>query len=768
MSDAPAQSDPQKTENEALTAEPGGWQRALGLLRSGENLFIVLILVGLVALPLVEAVLRQFGTGIPGASIFVQHLTLIIGMLGGAVAARDNRLLSMSALPTFLSGRAKQAAVFIGFSVAAAITFVMFDGSLAFVRDAQGTGDMLIGHIPRWWMQAFIPFGFGLVAVRIWFHSAEKWRGRVGSLLVIGLCFWLWNNPPGGMDPLKRAYAKYQQRTEAMQDAILDGKQAGSATELWQLNEALDLALRNQLGDEVWNQMLSPDSADPRWEESPFAKELSSEQLTQIALVEGAAAEFMWSDRAAAPLSSAVIWLALIGLLIATILGAPVFVTLGGTAAILFWGSRGGSVSMDGLSTIASLTIDQYDLNTNPTLPAVPLFTLAGYFLAEGGASKRLVRVFQGLIGWFRGGSAIMTCLVCAFFTTFTGASGVTILALGGLLLPVLISSKFSDRHALGFVTSAGALGSLFPPCLTLILYSIRSENVTIQEIFLGGLLPGLVLVGAMAALGIWLAGKDHVERPAFNSSEAGAAIWEAKWELLLPAVALVGLFGGFATPVETAAMTAAYAFIIETFVYRDLNLTKDVPRVMTECGLVVGGVLLILGVALGVTNYLVDVEAADRALDWARENLNNKYVFLLVLNLFLIAVGCIMDVYSAIIIVVPLMAPMGEAFGIHPVHLGVIFLANLELGYITPPVGMNLFLASYRFGKPLTEVYRSILPMLAVRILGVALITYVPVMSTALPNWLAPPEAMATEDDPLDGLDELEDMDLSDPNDNI
>ena len=765
MSDAPEKNDPKKSENEVAVLN--GWQRIFSTLKAGENLVLVVILTALVALPLLEALLRQFGKGIPGTAIFVQHFTLIVGMLGGAVAARDNRLLSMSALPTFLTGKTKQAAVFIGFSLAAAITFVMFDGSLDFVRDARGTGDMLIGKIPRWIMQAFIPFGFGLVAVRIWFHSAEKWRGRLGSLAVIGLCFWLWNNPPGGMDSLKRSYAHYQDRTEAMQSALFDGKEIGTPEELWQLNQQLQLDLESHLGSEAWNRMLSDDLADPRWGETSFANRLTEDQIKKIALVEGAASEFMWSDQATAPLPSTLVWIALIGLLVATVLGAPVFVTLGGVAAILFWGSRGGSVSADGLSTIASLTIDQYDLNTNPTLPAVPLFTLAGYFLAEGGASKRLVRVFQGLIGWFRGGSAIMTCFVCAFFTTFTGASGVTILALGGLLLPVLITSKFTERHALGFVTSAGALGSLFPPCLTLILYSIRSENVTIQEIFLGGLIPGLVLVGAMAVLGMWLAGKDHVEMQSFNSSEAGAAIWEAKWELLLPVVALVGLFGGFATPVETAAMTACYAFIIETFVYRDLKFTQDVPRVMTECGLVVGGVLLILGVALGVTNYLVDVEAADRALNWAQENLNNKYVFLLVLNIFLIAVGCIMDVYSAIIIVVPLMVPMGEAFGIHPVHLGVIFLANLELGYITPPVGMNLFLASYRFSKPLTEVYRSILPMLAVRIVGVGLITYVPLMSTALPDWLGPPEAAGTAQDPLDGLGELDEMDLPDPDDN-
>lgn len=640
--------------------------RIIAAAKAGENAVLVAVLGVLMLLPLTEALLRKFfESGVPGASLLVQHCVLILGMLGGAIAARENRLLSMSALPVVLKGRAKQISIWIGLSLAAVVTLFLLQGSLSFVKQEKAFGDLLVGKLPTWVMEAVIPLGFALVAIRIWYHTAENWRWRLAALVPIALVFWFWSNPPG------------------------------------------------DVADLVW------------------------------------------------PLLGV--------LLVATILGAPVFVTLGGAAAILFWGENGGAMNEDGISTIASLSLDHYSLNTNPILPTVPLFTLAGYFLAEGGASKRLVRVFQSLIGWLRGGSAIMTCLVCAFFTTFTGASGVTILALGGLLLPVLLSSKFSERHALGFVTSAGALGSLFPPCLTLILYSIRAENVTIQEIFLGGLIPGLIMVGAMAALGVWLAKKDDSEKLPFDGREARAAIWEAKWELLLPLVALGGMFGGFATPVETAAMTAFYAFFVETFVYRDLKLKTDVPRVMTECGLVIGGVLLILGVALGFTNYLVDVQIADKALAWAQENLNNKYAFLLALNIFLIAVGCIMDVYSAIIIVVPLLVPMGEAFEIHPVHLGIIFLANLELGYLTPPVGMNLFLASYRFNKPLTEVYRAVLPMLAVRVVGVMLITYIPFLSTTLPDKLVPkPEVEETDGMPaldfdLDSLDLEMDLDLGD-----
>jgi tripartite ATP-independent transporter DctM subunit len=379
------------------------------------------------------------------------------------------------------------------------------------------------------------------------------------------------------------------------------------------------------------------------------------------------------------------------------------------------------------------MPINHYGLVVNATLPTIPLFTLAGYFLAEGGASKRLFRVCDALVGHFRGGAAIGTVLACAFFTSFTGASGVTILALGGLFMPVLIASRYSERNALGLLTGGGSLGLLFPPCLPLILYAIVA-NVQIKEIFLGGLVPGVFLVVLTAVLGVWLGPSEKVTK-VFRWSEASAAVWDAKWELLLPVVAIVALFGGFATPLEAAAMTAIYAFAVEAFVYRDLKILRDVPRVMTECALLVGGVLLILGVALGLTDYLINAEVPDRLLAWSQQSIHSRWVLLLALNVFLLVVGCLMDIYSAIIVVVPLIVPLGAAFGIDPVHLGIIFLANLELGYMTPPVGMNLFLASYRFNKPMVEVTRAVMPVLLVRLAGVLIITYLPWMTTWLPH---------------------------------
>jgi tripartite ATP-independent transporter DctM subunit len=424
----------------------------------------------------------------------------------------------------------------------------------------------------------------------------------------------------------------------------------------------------------------------------------------------------------------------LLTLLAAVVLGAPIFVMLGGAALILFWGQD---------LPIASISLTHYSIVTNPTLPTVPLFTLAGYFLAEGGASKRLIRVFHALLGQFRGGPAIVTVMACAFFTSFTGASGVTILALGGLLLPVLIQAGYSERSSLGLLTGSGGLGLLFPPSLPLILYAIvassnaKAAGVTIEKMFLGGLGPAMLLVVMAIWLGIRLGPKKKNVASPFDRREAGRAIWAAKWELLLPIVALAALFGGFATPVEAAAVTACYAFFVETFIYRDFAGPRDVSRVMAECGLLVGGVLLILGVALGFTNYLIDAQIPTRAVEWVTSTVHSKYTFLLALNACLLLVGCVMDMYSAIVVVVPIIVPLGLAYGIDPIHLGIIFLANMELGLLTPTAGINIFLSSYRFGKPVLQVSRAVLPMQLMIAAGVLLITYLPPLTTFLPNWL-------------------------------
>ena len=415
-------------------------------------------------------------------------------------------------------------------------------------------------------------------------------------------------------------------------------------------------------------------------------------------------------------------------ILAATLLGLPIFATIGGLALLFFWN--------DGIPA-ASVPLESYRLAAFPMLPAIPLFTLGGYILSEGGASRRLMRVLTALVGWMPGGLAIVTTFVLAFFTPFTGASGVTILSMGGLLRPMLVKDQYPEKFSIGLVTVAGSIGLLLPPSLPVILYAVTSK-ISVVELFVGGLLPGFLLILLVAGWGVRQGLLNRTPRRPFLAGEALAALWEAKWELLLPVVVLVGIFGGFTTLVEAAALTVLYAFIVECFVYKDLRVGRDIGRITVESATLVGGFLIILGVALGLTNYLVDAQIPMHVLAWVQTHIESPLVFLLALNLFLLIVGALMDIYSAIFVVVPLIAPIGIAFSIDPVHLGIIFLANLELGYLTPPVGLNLFLASYRFGAPLTTLFRSVLPFWLLLLLGVLLITYLPIMTLALVDLLA------------------------------
>jgi len=420
-----------------------------------------------------------------------------------------------------------------------------------------------------------------------------------------------------------------------------------------------------------------------------------------------------------------------LGLLIvaATLLGMPIFAAIGGAALMLFFYDFTPANAVPG---------EMYRLSASPMLPAIPLFTLGGYILAEGGASRRLTRMFTAWFGWMPGGLAIVTTLVLAFFTPLTGASGVTILSMGGLLLPVLLEANYPERTSVGLVTVSGSIGLLFPPSLPVILYAFYA-NQPIEELFIGGLLPGLLLVMVVAAWGAHRGWSQGARRQPFERKEALAALWEAKWELLMPLVILGGIFGGFATLVEAAALTVLYAFITECWVHRDLKIFGDLPRICVETATMVGGFMIILGVALGFTNYLVLAQVPMQALDWVQAHIESKIVFLLALNVLLIIVGAMMDIYSAVIVVVPLIYPMAEAYGVDPVHLGIIFLANMELGYMMPPMGENLFLSSYRFNQPLTAIYRSTLPYMVMLLIAVLLITYVPQLTLGLVEWLRP-----------------------------
>jgi tripartite ATP-independent transporter DctM subunit len=420
---------------------------------------------------------------------------------------------------------------------------------------------------------------------------------------------------------------------------------------------------------------------------------------------------------ALAPQAGILLWPAVGALIVAAVVGAPVFVVLGGVALLLFFAAE---------VPAAAIPVEAYRIVVSPAIPTIPLFTLTGYLLAESGASMRLVRLFRALFGWLPGGLAIVTTLVCAFFSTFTGASGVTILALGGLLLPVLLKNAYPERFGIGLLTATGSIGLLFPPSIVIITYGVVS-HIPIPDLFMAGIVPGLLMVTAVGALGVYGALQTRSPRPRFELREAVAAMWETKWELFVPVIALYGMFGGFSTLTEAAAITAAYTLIVQCVIHRDLHIIRDLPGVLLKCVTLIGGVFVIIGVAMGLTSYLIDAQVPDAAAAWVRAHVDSPFVFLLALNLFLLVVGCLMDIFSAMVVVVPLILPMGAAFGIPPLQLAMIFLVNLELGYLTPPVGMNLFLASYRFERPMAVIYRSAAPFLLVLLVVVLLVTYVP-----------------------------------------
>jgi tripartite ATP-independent transporter DctM subunit len=415
---------------------------------------------------------------------------------------------------------------------------------------------------------------------------------------------------------------------------------------------------------------------------------------------------------------------------LAFLLGAPVFIAMSGVAMTLFFREAGPDA-------IAAVPTATFNLVSSATLPALPLLTAAGYVLAEGAAAQRLVRAYKGLFGWMPGGVAVMATFVCALFTTFTGASGVTILALGGLLLPSLLQEGYPEDFSVGLVTAAGSLGLLFPPSLPVILYAVVAQ-APVAHLFIGGLLPGLLMIVLVAAYGVVTGVRAGAPRQAFRWREAGAALWAAKWDLGLPTLVVVAVASGFATIVEAAALAATYALVVELFVFRSIHWGRDLPRVLVHAASLVGSVLILLGCALGVTSWFVDAEIPTRLVDWMTGNVHSPAVFLLMLNAVLLVLGSVLEIYSAIVVLAPLVAPLGQAYGIEPIHLGVVFLANLELGFLFPPMGLNLFLSASRFNKPLPYVYRKAIPFLLIMAAGVLAITYLPAITTGVVRRLA------------------------------
>lgn len=587
-----------------------------------ENWALTVLFLVMMFLPLSDVFSRLTHTNLFSDSlVLVQNLVLIVMMLGGAIAAREGKLLTISTASSLLQGRAKRLVHLWTAAFAGALTIFLVAAGVQLVLVDHLAGDIAVAGIPRWVLESAIPLGFLAVLLRILWRASDDLKGR---LLAFGL--------------------------------------AGA------------LSLAGYL-------IHAP--------------------------------------------SNALVWVMLGVLILSVFFGSPIFIALGGAALLMIWNTD---------TPISSIPVETARMVVSPTIPTIPLFTLTGYFLAEGGCSERLIRVFQALFGSVKGGPAIVTCLCCAFFTALTGGSGVTILALGGLLMPILLAEQYKDRHALGLLTSAGSLGMLFPPSIPVILYGVVSHT-PIDKLFLGGFIPGILLVGMTAWWGISKGSKEQAARHPFRWDEARAALWEAKWELMIPVVIFLFLFVIKTTMVESAALTALYAFFVEMFVYKGLDFKHKLPHAITECGILVGGVLLILGVSMGFTNYMVDAQIPSRMAEWVTSTIHSKWIFLLMINLLLILVGGMLEIFAAIAVVVPLLLPMGVAYGIDPVHLGIIFLANMELGFLCPPLGLNLFLSSYRFKKPMTEVYLAALPMYAILWSVVLVITYCEPLTTWLPS---------------------------------
>jgi tripartite ATP-independent transporter DctM subunit len=598
--------------------------KALAL--QAENRIASVVLGGLMVLPLAQIAARKFfQAAIPGEAAIVSTLTLWLGMLGAAIAARDGKLLTLATGEFLPKGRLGAMAHIFSGAVGALIATILAAGAVALVNSDRLAGDMLTPQIPVWVADLALPIGFALIALRLAWHASPSRAGRGAAALGI-LAGLLVNHYRAGL--------------------------AGHA--------------------------LSP-------------------------------------------------WLFLV--LAAGVLGAPIFALLGGIA--LF-----ASITLGNPPVVLPMMAYQ-ELTTSTGIAAIPLFTVSGFLLAEGKSSERLLRVFRAWVGWLPGGTAIAAAALCAFFTLFTGGSGVTILVLGGLLLPALVGSGYRERFSIGLLTASGSLGLLFPLSLPLMLYGIVSQKAPIDDLFIGGLLPGFLMLGLLATLGVREGVKTKAVRTPFRIGEAGAASWAAKWELFLP-IFVVGTFvGGVATLVETAPIAALYTVLVQRYVTRDLPSWKDVFRVAADCIALVGGVLLILAVAAGLTDYLVFAQIPTRLVEWTQAHVHSKLVFLLFLNVFLLVVGTLMDIFSAIVVVVPLILPLAEIYGINYVHLGIVFVANLELGFLHPPLGLNLLLASVRFKKPVLQVTWATLPMLGILAIGVLLITYWPWLTLGLLHWM-------------------------------
>jgi len=420
-----------------------------------------------------------------------------------------------------------------------------------------------------------------------------------------------------------------------------------------------------------------------------------------------------------------IFWIVVLLLVVIALLGEPLFAVFGAFVLFAYF-----SIQVNTSVVIISL----YQIADTPLLVAIPLFVFAGYVLAESKAPQRLVDLSHALFGWMRGGLAIVTLVTCALFTSFTGASGVTIIALGGILYPILLKEKYPEKFSMGLVTASGSIGLLFPPSLPVILYGIVAK-VSIDKLFIAGLIPGVLFILVLSFYSIKTGVTQKIPKVPFSWKNVAVATKAAAWEIPLPFVVVGGIYGGYFTATEAAAVTAFYVFVVEVLIYRDLHLFKDVPRVVKQSMVLVGAELAVLGLAFALTGYFVDQSVPQRLLQMIQSTITSQTKFLLVLNGFLLIVGMTMEMFPAILVVVPLILPIAKEFNVNPLHLGIIFLTNMEVAYLTPPFGLNLFLSSLRFNRPVFNIARSVLVFILLEFIALLLITYVPELSLWLVN---------------------------------
>lgn len=671
-----------------------------------ERWALVLIVLTMIFLPTLESVVRRItGSGVPGAAVYTEHLTLWVGFLGALLATATGHHLALSTVELIPAGRLRDLARGLGAAVTTLVCGILAFASLDMVLDDAGRVDTLpFKVVPAWTFRWAVPLLL-LVAAALRLRALVREKRAsivIGILLLAGVAAFsryaaadVLSTPPGGLPEwwfeiiMPVGFAVMSMRGATMAPTR-GARILCAALALSVLPFAVSRILAAKSGGGF---LVMPDGPT---------------------LLHGHTTAAGW-------ITGAVLFGAFL-------LGAPVFVVMAGFALLLFFLAG---------TPVASVPAETFRLVVSPTLPAIPLLTVAGYVLAEGGASQRLVRAAQALFGFLPGGLAVVAAFVCALFTTFTGASGVTILALGGIIFPMLVTQGYPEGFSLGLVTASGSLGLLFPPSLPVILYGVVA-GVAIDHLYIGGLVPGLLMIVLVAAYGVIAGIRSKAPRPKFVAREALRAVWGAKWDLGLPLLIIVSVASGFATIVESAALGAAYAIVVELAVYRDVHPTRDLPRVLVHASTLVGSVVILLGVALGMTSYFVDAEIPTLLLAWVQAHIHAQWVFLLALNLLLLVLGSVLEIYSAIVVLAPLVAPLGVAFGVEPVHLGVVFLANLELGFLFPPMGLNLFLSASRFNKPLPLLYRKAFPFLVIMAVGVLLITYVPAITTGVVALLA------------------------------